>query len=70
MKIAIVVTFALLAGVLMLFLYGGRLAPPPVADQPPEVLRRLELRIADLDKTHSVVGGERYRVFECREVPR
>lgn len=44
--------------------------PPPVAGPPPEVLRRLELRIVDVDRTHPVAGGERYRLFECREVPR
>jgi hypothetical protein len=43
--------------------------PPPVAAPPPEVLRRLEIRLhADLDKPGA--RGDRYRVFECREVSR
>jgi hypothetical protein len=43
--------------------------PPPVADQPPTTLRRLEIRLhADLDKPNT--RGDRYRLFECREVPR
>lgn len=43
--------------------------PPPAADGPPEVLRRLEVRLrADLDRPGA--RGDRYRLFDCREVPR
>ncbi len=64
----------------VLFLAGAavglfvNLRPPPpllVADQPPAVLRRVELRVVgDLDRTHPLVGGERYQAWECRRVPR
>lgn len=43
--------------------------PPSVVDGPPEVLRRLEVRLrADLDRPGA--RGDRYRLFDCREVPR
>lgn len=66
---------ALFVGALGLAFVGGYEARRSAArheapaEQPPaEVLRRLEIRLrADLDDGHR---GDRYRLFECREVPR
>jgi hypothetical protein len=60
-----------LVAVTVWFLFDHVLPPPlpPVAAPSPEVLRRLEIRLhADLDKPGA--RGDRYRVFECKEVPR
>ena len=63
-----------LAGTLALIAWETRgalqraLREPPPAEVPAgQVVRRLELRLSEpLDKGR----GDRYRVFECREVPR
>lgn len=73
-RVAFVLVVAVTLGLASLLAYGVvelvRLPPLPAQDQP-AVLRRLELRLDEpLDKTHPLVGGERYRKFECREVPR
>ncbi len=44
-------------------------SPPPAEAPPGEVLRRLQIR---LDAPLDAAGrrGDRYRLFECREIPR